>query len=142
MVGPVGGSNFNGDGAKGWSCTVVPYAQSWLGFTSVCCSVLPIQSASLKIRINSSPSCGEVHNVVPVTTGTSVIASLVSEYGITSQLYPVCDMIMQLAPNTMVSAWLSSSIQPSVGSDVGLLLAFAAAGRRMLDTILERWRQH
>ena len=49
---------------------------------------------------------------------------------------------MQLVPNMMVSAWLSSSMRPSVGSDVGLLLAFAVAGQQMLDTILERWRQH
>ena len=46
-----------------------------------------------------------------------------------------------MAPNTMVSAWISSSMQPSVGSDVGLPLAFAAARRRTLDMILERWRQ-
>ena len=48
---------------------------------------------------------------------------------------------MQLAPNMMVSAWLSSSMRPCVGSDVGLFLAFDAAGRRTLDTILET-RQH
>ena len=77
MVGPVGGSNFNGDEAKGLSCMVVLYAQSWLGFTSVCCSVLPIQRASIKIRINSSASCGEVHKVAPETTGTAVITSYV-----------------------------------------------------------------
>ena len=75
MVGPVGGSNFRGVEEKGLSCTVVPYARSWLGFTNVCCSVSPIQRASLKISMNSSPSCGDVHNVAPVTTGTSVIAS-------------------------------------------------------------------
>ena len=142
MVGPFIGSIFNEVDAKGLSCTIVPYARSWFGLISVCCNVSPIQRASLNIRINSSPSCGEVHNVAPVTTGTSVIESYVSEYGSTSQLCPVCDRMMVLAPKTMVSAWLSSSMRPCVGSDVGLFLTLAALGQRTLDTILEtRWHR-
>ena len=99
-----------GDSAKGFSWTVIPYERSWLGFTRVWYMVLPIQIASLRIRIVVYPGSVLSYDVAAWIIDIDCMVLYASVYGVTSHYFPVKCMTMQLDPQTIVSACESSFI--------------------------------